>query len=116
MVGAVNLIVWGDASREAARSAPRGAERAVLEVCGRAHAERSVAALAVVEDLDVVEDLVRSSAFCGHGRRLTSSFLSVAKKLSATALSKQSPRLPIDWAIPAALAVCPNASETYWLP
>ena len=29
-----------------------------------------------------------------------SSFLSVAKKLSATALSKQSPRLPIDWAMP----------------
>jgi hypothetical protein len=42
--------------------------------------------------------------------------LSVAKKLSATALSKQAPRLPIDWAIPAALAVCPKASETYWAP
>ena len=34
-----------------------------------------------------------------------SSFLSVAKKLSATALSKQSPRLPIDAAIPAARAL-----------
>ena len=33
-----------------------------------------------------------------------SSFFSVAKKLSATALSKQSPRLPIDSAIPAARA------------
>ena len=38
-----------------------------------------------------------------------SSFLSVAKKLSATALSKQSPRLPIDWAIPAARACWPKA-------
>jgi hypothetical protein len=44
-----------------------------------------------------------------------SSFLSVAKKLSATALSWQSPRDPIDWAMPAARA-WPNASETNWLP
>ena len=38
------------------------------------------------------------------------------KKLSATALSKQSPRDPIDWAIPAARACWPKASETNWLP
>jgi hypothetical protein len=56
LVGAVNLIVWVDASREAARSA-RGAESVFFEVRGRAHAERAVAPLAVVEDLDVVEDL-----------------------------------------------------------
>jgi hypothetical protein len=47
---------------------------------------------------------VRSSTFAGQERRLISSFFSVAKKLSATALSKQSPLLPIDWAMPAARA------------
>jgi hypothetical protein len=55
---------------------------------------------------------VRSSAFEGQVRPWMSSFLSVAKKLSATALSKQSPRLPIDWAMPAARACWPKASET----
>ena len=45
-----------------------------------------------------------------------SSFLSVAKKLSATALSKQSPLLPIDWAMPAARACWPKARLTNWLP
>src|SRR3954453_19031001 len=59
---------------------------------------------------------VLSSAFDGHERPWMSSFLSVAKKLSATALSKQSPLLPIDWAMPAARARWPKASETNWLP
>ena len=45
-----------------------------------------------------------------------SSFLSVAKKLSAMALSKQSPFDPIDWAMPAARACWPNARLTNWLP
>jgi hypothetical protein len=39
-----------------------------------------------------------------HESRWTSSFLSVAKKLSATALSKQSPREPIETAMPASRA------------
>jgi predicted component of type VI protein secretion system len=43
----------------------------------------------------------RSSALVGQDCRRISSFLSVAEKLSATALSKQSPRLPVDLAMPA---------------
>jgi hypothetical protein len=75
-----------------------------------------VASLAVVEDLDVVEDLGAQFGLCRQERRWMSSFLRVAKKLSATALSKQSPLLPIDCAIPAARAFWPNASDTNWLP
>jgi hypothetical protein len=63
-----------------------------------------VPAAAVEEDLDVLEDLAAQLALGRPGAPWTSSFLNVAKKLSATALSKQSPRLPIDWAIPAARA------------
>lgn len=70
-----------------------------LELLGRAEAERAVPAAAVIERLDVVED--RSSSRVGQDRRWMSSFFNVAKKLSATALSKQSPREPIDWAMPA---------------
>jgi len=47
---------------------------------------------------------VRSSAFEGHERPRMSSFFKVTKKLSATALSKQSPREPIDCVMPAARA------------
>src|SRR5215210_99393 len=53
-----------------------------------------------------------SSRPVGHERRCTSSFLSVAKKLSATALSKQSPLEPIETAMPASRAFCPNARLT----
>ena len=73
-------------------------------------------AAAVEEDLDALEDLRASSALDGQERPWMSSFFRVAKKLSATALSKQSPRLPIDWAIPAARACWPKASDTNWLP
>jgi hypothetical protein len=41
---------------------------------------------------------------------------SVAKKVSATALSSASPREPIKTAIPASPAARPNASETYCEP
>lgn len=44
------------------------------------------------------------------------SFFSVAKKLSATASSKQSPMLPIDCAIPALREALPKSSHTNWLP
>jgi len=47
---------------------------------------------------------------------LISSFFNVAKKLSATALSKQSPLLSIGWAIPAAQAFGPKARLTNWSP
>jgi hypothetical protein len=44
-----------------------------------------------------------------------SSFFRVAKNDSATALSKQSPREPIEIAMPASRAFWPKASETYWV-
>jgi hypothetical protein len=46
-----------------------------------------VPAAAVEEDLDVLEDLGSELAFEGQLRPWMSSFLSVAEKLSATALS-----------------------------
>src|SRR5438270_7449323 len=57
-----------------------------------------------------------SSSREGQLRRLTSSFLSVAKNVSATALSYASLREPIETAIPVWCAARPNASETYWPP
>src|SRR5687768_14949188 len=47
---------------------------------------------------------VRASVLAGHARRWMRSFLIVAWKLSRTALSKQSPRLPIETSIPTARA------------
>src|SRR3954465_8192319 len=56
-----------------------------------------------------------SSWRVGQERRCTSSFLSVAKKLSATALSKQSPLDPIEREMPASRAAWPKARDTYWV-
>jgi hypothetical protein len=47
---------------------------------------------------------VLRSALDGHERPWTRSFLSVAKKLSATVLSKRTPLEPIDCTMPAARA------------
>jgi hypothetical protein len=63
-----------------------------------------VPAAAVEEDLDVLED---RGAQLGLRRPRASAdelLLKVTKKLSATALSKQSPREPIDCVMPAARA------------
>ena len=73
-----------------------------------------MATLTVVERLDVLEHCGLQLEPRGQPRRLTSSFLSVAKKVSATALSYASPRDPIETAIPASLAARPNARLTYW--
>jgi len=62
-------------------------------------AEGGVSAVVVVEGLDVVEDLAGELASAGHDWGRMSSFFKVAKNDSATALSKQSPRLPIETAI-----------------
>src|SRR5438477_2265720 len=53
-----------------------------------------------------------SSRRVGQERRLISSFFSVAKKLSATALPYASPREPIEIAMPASRAAWPKPSET----
>ena len=76
----------------------------VLELHGRAHPERRVPAAAVEEDLDVLEDLGAQFGLGGPGAAVDELVLKVAKKLSATALSKQSPLLAIDCAMPAARA------------
>jgi hypothetical protein len=55
----------------------------------------------------------RAAARVGQSRRWSSSTLRVAKRLSATALSKQSPTEPIDGTRPAARRRCPKASEVY---
>jgi hypothetical protein len=83
-----------------------------LELHGREHAERRVPARGVVEDLDVLEDPVRRALRVGQDWRRISSFLSVAKKLSATPLSQQSPGLPIERAIPAFAQAWAKPSET----
>ena len=75
-----------------------------------------MATLTVIERLDVLEHCGLQLEPRGQLRRLTSSFLSVAKKVSATALSYASPRDPIETAIPASLAARPNARLTYWPP
>src|SRR4051812_13698606 len=56
-----------------------------------------------------------SSRRVGQERRWTSSFLSVAKKLSATALSKQSPLEPIERAMPASRADWPTTQRAQLL-
>jgi hypothetical protein len=50
---------------------------------------------AVEEDFDVLEDLGAQFDLEGQERPWMSSFFKVAKNLSATVLSKQSPLLPI---------------------
>jgi hypothetical protein len=83
----VILIVWVDASREAARSAPRGLGVLVSRSAGEAHAERAVAALAVEDDLDGVEHLGSQLRLRRPRAAVDELLLEVAKKLSATALS-----------------------------
>jgi hypothetical protein len=63
-----------------------------------------VAAAAVEEHFDVLEDLASQFGLGRPWAAVDELVLSVARKLSATALSKQSPLLAIDCAIPAARA------------
>ena len=70
----------------------------------------------VVEGFDELEDFADELAPCGPGAAVHELFLSVAKKLSATALSWAQPLEPIETAMPASRAFWPKPSETYWLP
>jgi hypothetical protein len=54
-----------------------------------------------------------SSRRVGQARRRVSSFLSVAKNASATALSSAQPLAPIEMSMPAARALWPKISDTY---
>ncbi len=58
----------------------------------------------------------RASACVDSFVRSSSSHSSVAKKLSAIALSKQSPTEPIDSAMPRSRQRAPKASDVYWRP
>ena len=68
-----------------------------------------MAALGVVEGLDVVKTASRASALVGHELRSISSVSREAKKLSAMALSYASPTEPIDRLIPASRQRRPKA-------
>lgn len=58
----------------------------------------------------------RAAPRCGSGRcRASNSHSSVAKKLSAIALAKQPPRLPIEASSPALRNRRPKARRVYWL-
>ena len=59
---------------------------------------------------------MRASAWDSNVRRSMSSHSSVAKKLSAMALSKQSPADPVDVTTLISRHRLPNASEVYWVP
>ena len=72
-----------------------------LELVGSAVAEGGVSPLAVVEDLDVVEDRLASSTRVFQRRRLSSSICIEDQKLSIMALSSPSPTLPKDGMSPA---------------
>ena len=93
----------------------RGRGCVVLFIVGGAEVvQRRVPAAAVVEGLDVVED---RGGRVGSGRPRAASRSSVsrvAKKLSAMALSKQSPTEPIESAMPASRQRRPNARLVYW--
>src|SRR4051794_7968554 len=56
-----------------------------------------------------------SSRRVGHARRRVSSFLSVAKNASATALSSAEPWAPIETSMPAWRQRWPKISDTYWV-
>jgi len=58
----------------------------------------------------------RACARLRNVRRSSSSHSSVAKKLSQSALSKQSPTDPIDGRTPASSHRLPKAIEVYWQP
>src|SRR5215218_11227835 len=59
---------------------------------------------------------VRSPARVGQAWRSSSSHSKVAKKLSATALSRASPTVPIEATKPASRSRRPNARLVYWQP
>jgi hypothetical protein len=68
-----------------------------------------VATMRVVPALDPLEDAIFASAWLLNRRRFSTSRSSVAKKLSAIALSYASPTEPIDGITPASWQRLPNA-------
>lgn len=58
----------------------------------------------------------RASARVRQDERPMSSVSSDAKKLSAMALSQQSPVLPMPWAVPASRHRRPEAGLVHWVP
>ena len=98
------MILLVGASREAARLVPSGLRVLCSESAGESIPSVECRRRRLKKTSMYSKTSVRSSALVGHERPWISSVLIDAKKLSATALSKQSPRLPIDWAIPAARA------------
>jgi hypothetical protein len=86
---------------------------ASLELDRRQHTQRRVAALAIVEDLKVVEDPFANSTRVRHRFRSSNSTCTRLQNDSITALSKQSPTEPIEGSRPAAKG---TARPTYSSP
>jgi hypothetical protein len=73
-------------------------------------------AAAVEEDLDVLEDLGPQLGLGGPGAAVDELFLRVREKALGDRVVEAVALLPIDWAMPAARACWPKASDTNWLP
>src|SRR3954447_11221730 len=111
---ALIIFLWVDASREAARLA-----RCVLGVpfsnsTGDWYPSVECRRRRLYHASIHAKTAVSSSRRVGQARRRVSSFFSVAKNASQTALSSAQPFAPIETAIPAARAVWPKISDTYW--
>ena len=71
-----------------------------------------MASFAVVEGLDVVEDLGAELGLRGPGAAVDQFLLQGREEALGDGVVEAVPSAPIDWAIPAARAFWPKASET----
>ena len=78
--------------------------------------ERGVATMGIVPTLDELEDCHPRLDLGLEPAAVEQLAFRVAKKLSAIALSKQSPIEPIEGRTPASRQRWPKAIEVYWLP
>jgi hypothetical protein len=88
----------------------------LLELNWGEHPEGAVSALAIVEDLQVLEDHVRQLDSVRHRRLLSSSTCIRAQNDSTPVLSKQSPMEPIEGSSPERLARSVKAQDVNWVP
>jgi hypothetical protein len=91
-------------------------ERELFVFCWREHVERGVAALAVVERLDVLEHGGLELEPGGPVAAVDELLLERGEEALGDALSYASPSEPIEIAIPLCRAARPKARLTYWLP
>src|SRR5690349_8512465 len=102
---ALIIFLWVDASREAARFAPSLLRVPFSKSAGDRYPSVECSRRRLYHASIHAKTAVSSSRRVGQERRRVSSFLSVAKNASQTALSSAQPLAPIETAIPAARAV-----------